>query len=215
VLIASEAILTSWSARSAGVGEVFGVNDADPLSAVETVALRQPQIVVIEQGFSTTQRGATLVRRLQTDPAFHKIEVRLLSAERAAHVSHPGTAASLVAITQPIESMYRLARRTRRWSVSEDAKAEINGQVVTLVDISASGAQILCPVVIRPSQRVRASFGDSVRIDAKVAWVHFELSHASAAPRYRAGIEFLNPDAKTMADVFLRANIATTTSIEG
>lgn len=207
VLIASQAILAAWSTRSAGVGEVFEVNDADPLGAVEAVALRQPPIVVIEQAFSATQGGLTLVRRLQTDPAFHHTEVRLLSPERVAHIPHPGTAASLIAITHPLESMYRLARGTRRWRVSEHAKAEVNGEAVTLVDISASGAQLLCPIIIRPGQRVRVSFDDSVRIDAKVVWVHFELSHSPAAPRYRAGVEFVNEDAKVIADVLSRLDL--------
>ena len=68
VLIGSEDVLTAWSARPAPPGEVIGVTDADVQGALDVIAYRQPRMIVLEQAFASTPRGAMLVGRLQADP---------------------------------------------------------------------------------------------------------------------------------------------------
>jgi len=206
VFIASEAVLTAWSARTVPVSEIIGVSDADVVGAVQTIAHRQPHMVVLEEGFTSTQRGAALVGRLQADPDLRHIEIRFLSPERAAQISRGGVTVSLAALTHPVPFAYRIARRYARWRVNTEVKTQVNGQSVTLVDVSTNGAQLLSAVAVRPTQRVRILFEDSVRINAKVAWAAFEM-HQPAPPRYRAGIEFVDADDHELHALFLRVGV--------
>jgi len=79
-------------------------------------------------------------------------------------------------------------------------KAEIDGSPVTLVDVSASGAQVLSAVRFHPEQHVEVVLADSGPIQAKVVWVTLEMARA---PCYRAGIEFL--DSQTVYELPPRA----------
>ena len=175
IFIASEAVLTAWSARPAPLGEVIGVTDTDTLRAVDTITHRRPKMVVLEQVFASTSRGSALVNRLQTDPAFHGIEVRALPQDRVAQIPHLGSAASLVALTHLIKPQYRIARREVRLKLARDVNAEIDGSSATVVDVSRSGAQVLSSSVLRPGQRVRMLLAAS-RIGATIVWAAFEKS---------------------------------------
>jgi PilZ domain-containing protein len=75
----------------------------------------------------------------------------------------------------------------------------IDGNLATLIDLSVVGAQVVSPTILKPNQRVRMSMGDAnrpLRFGAAVAWASFEL--AATGPRYRAGLEFFDADAKAV-----------------
>ena len=66
------------------------------------------------------------------------------------------------------------------------------------MDVSVVGAQVLSPTILRPNQKVRVTIaGDDThtRFRGAIAWAKFELPRADGAPRYRAGLEFVNADA--------------------
>jgi hypothetical protein len=198
VFIASEAVLTAWSARGARTEEVIGVSDADGCDPLEVITRRQPQIVVLEEGFAGNERGAALVGRLRTDRAFQHIDIRVLSSERAAQIRQHGTIMSLAALAQPLRRSYEIARRSPRRKVSGEVKADINGSPVTVVDLSASGAQVISAVILHPQQRIQVVLADSGPIQAEVVWVALEMA---PAPRYRAGIEFRDIDTQPVYEL--------------
>lgn len=77
--------------------------------------------------------------------------------------------------------------------------AQVDGKDATVVDLSAGGAQVVSTATLRPNQKVRVSLPlePDARVRATVAWAFFELPKgASASPRYRAGIEFNDEDAR-------------------
>ena len=77
----------------------------------------------------------------------------------------------------------------------------IDGQEVVLVNLSESGAQVISPNVLRPNQRLRVLLAPDTRLTATVSWACFELmmTGPSPGPRYRAGIDFTDADARIAA----------------
>ena len=80
----------------------------------------------------------------------------------------------------------------------EGIVAQVDGKEAAVVDLSAGGAQVVSAAALRPNQKVRVSLPlePDARVRATVAWAFFELPKGSAAPRYRAGIEFNDEDAR-------------------
>ena len=66
----------------------------------------------------------------------------------------------------------------------------IDGQPVSLIDLSAVGAQVRSETVLKPRQRIRVVLAPergSVKAVAVVAWSTFEIG---PTPTYRAGVAF-------------------------
>ena len=71
--------------------------------------------------------------------------------------------------------------------------------MATVVDLSRYGAQILCPIPLKPQQRVRMILGDDLglaKFSASVAWASFEIP--KGVSRYRAGVEFNDAEASAI-----------------
>lgn len=194
VFIAPDDVLRAWRARAASTDEVVSVSASEP-HPLEVITRQQPQIVVLEESVAYTERGAALIGQLRTDRALHSIDIRVLSSDWVRRSEEQGTITSLAALATPIRPSYPIARRAPRRRVS-GVDAEIDGQRVTLIDLSIGGAQVLSAVALRLDQHVRIVWADSIAIDAKVVWVTLEMT---PAPRYRAGIEFVAVDAHTLS----------------
>jgi hypothetical protein len=72
----------------------------------------------------------------------------------------------------------------------------VDGNAASLVDVSTVGAQVLCPSVLRPNQRVRMTLTDqkgAIRCNGSIAWASLELPKG-LPPRYRAGIDMTGAD---------------------
>ena len=131
--------------------------------------------------------------RLHNERYTRGIEIRLLLPERAADLmsSEPGDVDPevwLSVLAEPLPA--RPERRAARVRAREDEQAFIDGIAVTLLDVSAVGAQVRSPVALRPQQRVRVVLPaerGSVKTAAVVAWSTFEVG---PTPHYRAGIAF-------------------------
>jgi len=188
IFIASDDVLAAWSACASAANEVLAVAQHDLVAALDIIRRRRPAIVVLEEAFAGSSRGAALVTRLQTDPGFRGVEVRLLTAERVAalqstHAVHPHTQVSLAALARPV-----LLRRTGRVRPASPVEILINGNPATLVNLSTSGTQVCSCVALRPQQGVRVSFplaGGAMKMSGVVVWSVFEID---PTPTYRAGI---------------------------
>jgi hypothetical protein len=88
-------------------------------------------------------------------------------------------------------------RRAPRVPVRDGVEMQIDGDAAVLIDISLIGAQVLSSASLRPNQRVRIALPQDdgpIRFRASVAWAKFELPKTGGAPRYRAGLEFVDAD---------------------
>jgi hypothetical protein len=99
---------------------------------------------------------------------------------------------------------YRGTRRAPRFRMAEGTEAQVDGVMATVVDLSRHGAQILCPIPLKPQQRVRMILGDDLglaKFSASVAWASFEIP--KGVSRYRAGVEFNDADTSAI-DAFCK-----------
>ena len=193
LFIGSEPLLAAWNARAKAVDSVIPVAHTDLSRALEMIGTRRPDVVVIEQAVAASGSGSALMARLHNERYERGIEVRLLPAERAADLmsSEPGDVHPQVwlsVLAEPLPA--RPQRRAERIRARDDEQALIDGAPVTLLDVSASGAQVRSSIVLRPQQRVRILLPPdrgAVKTSAIVAWSSFEIG---PTPQYRAGLAF-------------------------
>jgi CheY-like chemotaxis protein len=95
-------------------------------------------------------------------------------------------------------------RRSPRYRARDGLEIQLDGNPVTVVDVSTIGAQVLSANMVRPDQRVRVTVprGEQgpLRFRATIAWARFELPRRAGdpGPHYRVGIEFLDADSDTL-----------------
>jgi len=220
VVIGASDLLSALVSR-AGLDEeeALTFSDVEPLQALQAVTERQPRVVVLERLFAATSRGAALINRLKSDPALSEMEIRVLSHSgdysrviaRPAPIPVSAIAGSAAAVSpaapditdtqaqpqQPLD--WHGTRRSPRYRVRPGIELQLDGNPVSLVDVSIIGAQVLSPGMVRPDQRVRVTVtrdDGAVRFRGTIAWARFELPRRAgdAGPHYRAGVEFLDAD---------------------
>jgi hypothetical protein len=204
VLIAAIDLLPVLEERARTLGaetELIGFADTDALRALEVIRERRPGLVALEKDFAATHRGAALIDRLRADPALTRLEIRVVSAGAKAAPDVASAAAEPPVVDVPVSSLdYRGTRRAPRYQMAEALMADVNGNAATVVDLSTIGAQVVSATILKPNQRVRVTFSDErgqVRCQAVVAWASFEMPPDSG-PRYRAGLQFLNPNTEVL-----------------
>jgi hypothetical protein len=227
VVIGSADLLPALVSRAGLNADTLTFSDAEPLLALQAINEHQPGLVVLERLFAATSRGAALINRLKSDPALSELEIRVLShagdysrviTRRAAVAANaPGPSSSSppqVATPVPAPSVehevrpldWHGTRRAPRFRMRPGVEIQLDGNAVSVVDLSTIGAQILSPTMVRPDQRVRVTIPREaeapVRFRATIAWARFELPrHAGdAGPHYRAGVEFLDADEGPLGD---------------
>ena len=182
-------------------------SDAEALRALEVITRKRPSLVVLEQTFAATSRGAALINRIKADPKLVSCEIRVVAHDSSyARVqtapAEPRTDGAVVAVAAPPAPPAPLdqrgTRRAPRVRIVDGIDVVIDGNTATLVDLSIIGAQVISTTVLRPNQRVRMSMSlgkRPLRFNGGIAWASFEL--AKPGPQYRAGIEFFDaePDA--------------------
>ena len=193
VFIGSEPLLAAWNACGGQESQVIAVPLTDLTFAIDLINEAEPEVVIIEQAVAASAPGATLMDRLHNERYLRGIEVRLLPPDRAADVMssgpgelHPQKWLNVLAQALPP----RPERRAARIRVTPDEQAFIDGQPVTLIDLSAVGAQVRSHTVLKPRQRIRLVLPPergSVKAVAVVAWSTFEIG---PTPTYRAGVAF-------------------------
>ena len=99
-------------------------------------------------------------------------------------------------------------RRAQRYRLRSGVDIQLDGNTVSVIDLSAVGAQVLSPTILRPNQKVRVTIPQDellVRCRGAIAWAKFELPKPAAPPIYRAGVEFLDGD-KDFIEQFTKLN---------
>jgi hypothetical protein len=222
VLIAAADLLPALKARvGAEARELISFTDTEALRALEVITTRRPARVLLERKFAATPRGAALINRIKADPSLVDTEIRVVSPDGSAEPEAYATPSSAPAATgahqeraaAPTHSVqaslsaldYRGTRRATRFRMNSDREVLVDGNRGTLVDLSTIGAQLLTTSVLKPNQRVRVSVADEdrpIRCVATVVWASFEIPRG-AGPRYRAGLDFVEPDASAL-DAYIR-----------
>jgi len=220
--------------RLADEGELIAFADTEPIQALQAILERRPELVVLERLFAATPRGAALINRIKTDPKIGAAEVRVMShtGDYVRQVARPTLVeidtpapmaiASVVggddfatlpiaAPSGPDDSPRQLdwhgTRRAPRHRMRPGVEIQLDGNPVSIVDMSMVGAQVVSATILRPNQRVRVSVPTDnfmMRFRGTVAWAKFELPTPAEPPRYRAGVEFTDADPAAMNDYCLR-----------
>lgn len=211
VLIAAADLLPAMKSRLAGEArELLGFSDVEALRALEVITTKRPAIVVLERRFAVTPRGNALVNRIKADPSLVDTQIRVDQHDAApsdAAVASTAPAGpvrqTVVAVPKPLpkaappqELDYRGTRRAPRHPMAGTCEILVDGNRGTLIDLSVLGAQIVTPTVLKPNQRVRVTLADdtaTIRGSATIVWASFEMPKGSS-PRYRAGLDFVDPD---------------------
>jgi len=233
VVIAASNLMPALCARLSEEGELLTFADTEPVQAMETILERRPRLIVLERLFAGTPRGAALISRIRNDAALSGAEVRVMShtGDYARQVSAspfadgPPTmdvpsvmvgedyaAVPLASGPEPDAPPaprpdWRGTRRATRYQLRQNVQIQVDGNPVAVVDMSAVGAQVLSPTILRPNQRVRVSVTTDnfvMRFRATVAWAKFELSSGAEPQRYRAGLEFTDADRTAMEEYCVR-----------
>jgi hypothetical protein len=202
VLIGPEEALESLRERLDSGAELQTFIDSQALEALDHIIRSKPRIVALDHDFSSSSRGVALINRIKDDPALTHCEVRVIAHQepvnhtvirRAAGAS---TAAAVIDEEPKPVLDRRGTRRAPRLRIQDGVEVLVDGNPASLVDLSPIGAQVLCPTILRPNQRVRLAFSDSkgnIRCGGLIAWAALELPKG-LPPRYRAGIEMKGVD---------------------
>ena len=186
--------------------------DADAIKALQLITRDRPRLVVLGRAFTETDRGAGLVNTVTTHPDLAHCQIRVLGqasdylrlmSRRAEAGLAPGTAVP----GEPLPPDYLGSRQARRFGLDSVVEVQLNGQRTTLVDLSRTGARVVGPSPLHPYQRVRVSLVDSTQtltIAASVMWVFFEPVQGEDAPRYRAGVKFIDGEPEAIDAFALR-----------
>jgi hypothetical protein len=204
VLIASPEYLSALKEREELAGAT-AFTDGDALRALDAITRQRPQVVAVERMFAASSRGAALINRIKADPSLGACEIRIVAHDTEYSRVSPrrngdaGASTSAVAVAEapaaPAPLDQKGTRRAPRYKITEGVELQIDGNPATVIDLSLVGAQVVSPTILKPNQRVRISFVNGarpVRFSAAVAWASFEIP--KGGPRYRAGIEFFDPD---------------------
>jgi len=132
--------------------------------ALKAIQELVPPVVAIERNFAASLPGQAFIKRIKGDTKLRRCEIATVGV-----------------------------RRARRHRVREVIDILIDEDPASLLDISSTGALVVSSSSLKPRQRIRVILRAGERpLTALVVWVHFELP--PEGPRYRAGIEFFDPD---------------------
>src|SRR6185436_10760762 len=116
-------------------------------------------------------------------------------------VAETAAVAAVAAEPPPRPLDWHGTRRAPRHRIRQGVEIQLDGNPAQVVDLSQVGAQVVSQTILRPNQKVRVSVPNDdfvMRFRGSIAWAKFELPEPSAPPRYRAGVEFTDADARAV-----------------
>lgn len=172
--------------------------DTDSLKALETIAATRPRIVALNPTFAATARGAALVAQLRSDSSLSGIDVRVLIEDehKVPLVIADQAASAEKALFETSRPLDRAGTRAALRYVMDRRAIVVNGGPSALIDLSVTGAQVLLPVRVRPSEPVRLVLSNEAgeaRFPGTVVWS--VAVPTSGSIQYRAGVKLSKPDA--------------------
>jgi hypothetical protein len=197
--------------RLADEPSVFLYTDGEALKALDAILAHPPKILALDRSFALTARAASVVARLRAEPHV-KSDIRVLGEDAAGVpllLDTRGTTIETAVLKTSHPLDYCGTRRAPRFVVGEDVNVVVNGERGQLINVSATGAQVVAPVRLRPQEPLRLALVDEsaeVRLKAVVAWSVVEPARDSI--RYRAGVEFINADALAVDEFCVRHVVA-------
>jgi hypothetical protein len=206
ILIAAPELLPLLNRTSADGSELLIFSDTDVSRALDAINERTPAVVAIEEHFASTSRGIALINRIKSDPTLRGCELQVLARGGAFTTVPAHPEANSASLHPPPALDVRGTRRAQRYRISGPLELLVDGNPATLVDLSSLGAQVLSTPVLKPNQRVRMSLADdhgTTRFNASIVWATFEIP-PKVAPRYRAGLEFLDADTRIVSGYCLK-----------
>ena len=204
VLIGPSEALPALRERVDSGAELHTFTDQEALEALDHIIRTKPRIVALDDDFSATSRGTALINRIKDDPTLNDCEVRVVaydnSINRVAQVVRRSSKsiAAAVVVDEPKKALdQRGTRRAPRIRIREKVEVLVDGNAAELIDLSAVGAQVLSPKMLKPNQRIRLTLPEgkktAIRCTGSIAWASFEMPKGQT-PRYRAGIELSGTD---------------------
>ena len=201
VLIGPSEALPALRERVDSGAELHTFTDQEALEALDHIIRTKPRIVALDDEFSATSRGTALINRIKDDPTLSDCEVRVVAHDNA--MSRVATRrsskriAAVVVVAEPKKALdQRGTRRAPRVRIREKVEVLVDGNAAELIDLSAVGAQVLSPKMLKPNQRIRLTLPEgkkAIRCTGSIAWASFEMPKGES-PRYRAGIELQGTD---------------------
>lgn len=199
VLIGPADALPALQERLDPSAEILTFTDSEALEALDHIIRHTPALVALQDEFADTARGQALINRIKDDVKLNTCEVRVMGRD-AAHnrvaVKRGSRTriAAAVAVEAPPKPVLdqKGTRRALRTKIKDGVEIAVDGNPAVLVDLSAVGAQVVSPTVLKPNQRVRVIMGHgktSVKCAGAVIWAAFEMPKGMAT-RYRAGIDW-------------------------
>jgi hypothetical protein len=199
VVIGRPEIASPVRKRFAQNRNVTVFRDSEAISALQTIVMQPPKVVALDPLFAATSRGAMLIAQIKADSALALIDIRLLTIDSRADFvqslrdADPSPEVAICALSRPLD--WCGTRRAQRFTIAPDAPAAVNGQPSQIVNLSATGVQLVSSSRLHPSQGFRLTLSAEdreTRLNAVVAWSTFEGLGESAA--YRAGATFVDSD---------------------
>lgn len=182
--------------------ELHAFTEGDALEALDHIIRHKPRIVAIERLFAASARGVALINRIKADPSLADCELRIVALEDAVTVVESTVPATTINTASPPVTLDRHGtRRARRVVMADGVEVLVDGSPAMLIDLSVLGGQVVSTKVLKPNQRVRVTLSDArgiIRCAGAIMWASFEMPKG-VSPRYRAGIEFKNPDVDLLA----------------
>jgi len=176
--------------------EIQTFTESEALEALDFIIKAKPALVAMQDEFADSSRGQALINRIKDDPALTVCEVRVMARDAAQNrvaVKRGGHGGPAVAVDERKPALdQKGTRRAPRIRIKDGVEVAVDGNPAALVDLSAVGAQVVSPTVLKPNQRVRVMMGDgkaAVKCSGAIAWAAFEMPKGMPT-RYRAGIDW-------------------------
>ena len=203
VLIAAPASLGALKERSEFT-DALAFADTDALRAFEAIARQRATVVVVDAAFAATSRGTALINRIKADPLLGTCDIRILSPDEARPAAAVESASTDLA-RGVIGRDEGAPPSQTPFAMIDGVELLVDGLSATLVELSVNGAQVVSTTSLKPRQRVRLTLPGSppLQLNGEIAWAMFEMP--AGGPRYRAGVEFIGPDAAKLA-TFIESN---------
>lgn len=178
-------------------GSPVEVYSDDSLKVIDFILERPPKTLLVHKTFAASSRGAALVARLKSEKNLGGVEVRVLieDEDRAPLILSEMSFSPEKGLHEASRPLDRAGTRQAARHPMHHRDIFVNGGPGHLIDLSISGAQVEVSSRLRPSQVVRMILPDEsgeLRSQGTVAWSI--AVPVGGAIKYRAGIEFINPN---------------------
>ena len=197
VLIGPSDALPGLQERLDPSADVQTFTESEALEALDHIIRTKPALVAMQDEFADTSRGQALINRIKDDAQLSTVEVRVMARDAAQNRvavkrgTHGGSAVAVDEKPKPALDQ-KGTRRAPRVRIKDGVEVAVDGNPAALIDLSAVGAQVVSPTVLKPNQRVRITMGDgkmAVKCAGAIAWAAFEMPKGMPT-RYRAGIDW-------------------------